>query len=330
MLDHENILEVRTFTSLEEIRSLEAFKGGNPINKNQYERIIGDYWLENKVKCCFEKQNGNLCNQEHNFGFVAELKDGSITIVGNCCAKDKFGADAQIKADRSKYLNEKRRLERLQAVRKLLVEKDTRLNVINEMRGKLQRVIVDLNNIKGKLGEPTQRKLVDMSRTGNGKVSLEIINLRQYTDDDGQIKTEKRVTPTTLGTIKGVSIFNKANFDSVYSAFNAVERTYNQVERIEEDVKSQELDYLTGQLGQFTTGIAQGENLVKAAVEFFKNDLTLLCFLVSDKPERYKAAHIAMEQEGISGGKDKAKQWLSQKEQELRKVLTADKLRILD
>jgi len=44
--------------------------------------------------CCREKPNGQLCGEGHKWGFVAKLKDGSITIIGNYCARDKFGADA--------------------------------------------------------------------------------------------------------------------------------------------------------------------------------------------------------------------------------------------
>jgi len=70
------------------------------------------------------------------------------------------------------------------------------------------------------------------------------------------------------------------------------------------------------------------KGMLKEERFFFGNDFSLLCFLVDDKPERYKAARVFLERSGEVVGKDKAKSWLSEKEQEIKKTLNADKIEI--
>ena len=60
------------------------------------------YWLlqsREKVFCCVEKAKGQLYKHEHGKGWVAKKTDGTLTIMGNDCANDKFGADSKIFQD---------------------------------------------------------------------------------------------------------------------------------------------------------------------------------------------------------------------------------------
>ena len=329
MTEKDALIEVKTYHSVAEISSIEGFRNENPINKENYDRIIGDYWFDDEVKCCFEKTNGNLCNEGHKRGYVARLKDESVTIVGNVCARDKFGADAKIKADRSRYINEKRRLQRLETVKQLLSERNERLVAISEIRNDLRKISSDRDKFLEKVGPIINRKLIDMSRTGNTSVVITAVNLRKYIDEDGDSQVERRTTQATIGHIEGVIIFNKIHFDSIYSVLGVVERIYERVSSISDDVKSSELDHISSQLGKLDLAKTQARNLSNAAHAFFNSDLSLLCFIVGDKSERYKAARVAMEQKDIFGGKERAKQWLNENEQILKNNLNADRLEVL-
>lgn len=328
MNEKDDLIEVKTYHSITDITSIEGFRDERPLNKENYDRIIGDYLLDVEVKCCFEKSNGILCNEGHKFGYIARLKDETVTIVGNMCAKDKFGADAKIKADRSRYVNEKRRLKRLGTVKKMLSDRIERLKVIHEIRGELNKVIANRDTFLRKVGPVVNNRLVDMSRTGNNAVVITAVNLRNYKDEDGITKVERRTTQSTIGRIEGTAIFNPVNFDSVHSALRAVEKTYELVSAIEDDVKSSELDYISNQLGKFELARIEAKNIVDASIAFFKNDFSLLCFIVGDRAERYKAARVAIDQKGIDGGKETAKQWLHEYEQTLKRNLKADRLEV--
>jgi len=62
--------------------------------------------------------------------------------------------------------------------------------------------------------------------------------------------------------------------------------------------------------------------------QFFKNDLQLLCFLVDDKAERYKAARYVLDKSGVSVCREKAKAWLTEQEKKVKAELNAEKIRI--
>lgn len=313
---------------MDEIRLLSRFRENNPVNKDSYERIIGDYWFPDEVKCCREEPNGQLCGEGHKWGFVAKLKDGSITIVGNYCARDKFGADAKIKADRSKYLNEKRRRERFAKLGDLLAEKDARIARLEVLGDKLKEIQERIRGFLESQGERIRRRLHDMARSSNPTVFVHAVTYRDYIDEDGEKRKERRTAPVRLGTLSGLSIIGEHLFQSLYSSMRAIKRSFDAAEAITEDVKNAELDLLINTISDIDRIEIEIGRVEKEERLFFGNDFSLLCFLVDDKPERYKAARVFLERSGEVVGKDKAKSWLSEKEQEIRKTLNADKIEI--
>lgn len=321
-------VEIRTFESFEEIRLLRGFKENNGINKGNYKRLIGDYWFPDEVKCCFLKDNGKLCGEDHKFGFVTELTDGSVTIVGNKCAQDKFGADAKIKADSSKYLKEKRRREKLASIKELLAAKEDRLRELGLFKVRLGKVEERVQAFVRSLGDRTARRLKDMARSANARVVVEAINYKEYIDEEGKKRKERRTSPTTLGALNGLSVLSEHAFGAIYSSIRAIEVAYGKAEAIAESATTSAVESVAAALGDFNRVANEVESLEKDEAIFFANNFSLLCFLVDDKTERYKSSRIALERAGMPGGKDRAKTWLAEQEQEIRKALNADKIGI--
>jgi hypothetical protein len=313
---------------MEEIQNLPGFKSENPINKDNYAAIFGDYWFPDEVKCCREKPNGQLCGEGHKYGFVAKLKDESITIVGNYCAVNKFGADAKIKADRNKYLNEKRRREGFIRLGDLLAEKESRLSNLDALRVKAKQIQGRIKEFSGSLGERSIRLLQDMARSSNSSVLVDAVTYKDYIDEDGETKKERRVAPTKLGDLNGLSVFKEYTFQAIYSEVDGIKAAYVKAETISENIKTFELEALIAAIGNYDH-IAEGvAEIEKDQNAFFNNNFLLLCFLVDDKSERYKAARVALEQSGETGGKEKAKTWLADQERTIREKIRADKIDI--
>ncbi len=185
MLDAADKVVIRTFNEISEIESLPGFSDKNPINKDNYKKIIGDYNFEESLKCCFKKENGNLCLHDHKFGYVVELKDKSVSIIGNCCAKDKFDADAQIRIDRAKYNNRKRYEQVLQNVNNLLCEANSRVIELEGKKSALIGIKQYCDRVGSELGKPNFNRLMDMARTRNSVVLLAMITKKM-----GRIRTE--------------------------------------------------------------------------------------------------------------------------------------------
>lgn len=150
-------IHVHAFDTIEEIKNHPGFRENNGVHKGNYKDLIGHYRFADEVKCCFQKDNGNLCGEDHKFGFVAILSDNSITIVGNNCAQEKFGADAKIKIDSGRYLKEQKRREKLAGLHELLKVKDARLADLQSFRARASVVKDWGETFLSSLGDQTVR-----------------------------------------------------------------------------------------------------------------------------------------------------------------------------
>jgi hypothetical protein len=107
------------FATFEEIADLPVFLRDNPLTQENYKQIVGWYRLLEKRCCCVQRASGALCATPHNHGWVARLRDGSITILGGDCAKEKFGADSTVFRDIGLAQNIKKAKEREERVDRL-------------------------------------------------------------------------------------------------------------------------------------------------------------------------------------------------------------------
>jgi hypothetical protein len=324
----DKLVEVRTFASIDEIRSVKGFKEDNPVSKENYDCIIGDYWFPDEVKCCRDKLNGQLCGEAHKWGFVAKLRDGTITIVGNKCARDKFGADAKIKADRSRYIREKTRREKFIQLGELLAEKEARIGRLVVAEGSLKRIQERVSRFLAPLGERTRRRLQDMARSASPMVFVNAVTYREYVDEEGNKKQERRTAPEKLGSFNGLACVNDGSFPPLYKSLETIREGMDAASAATEDIKTSKLELLVATINDLDRVEGEVARLKREENLFFANDFSLLCFLTDDKPERYKAARAHLEHSGEAVGKDKAKDWLAEREQELKKLLHADKIEI--
>ena len=110
--------------------------------------------------------------------------------------------------------------------------------------------------------------------------------------------------------------------------FRSVRLAYDEAESITEDVKTSQLESLTNSMSELDRVSREVKKIAQEEIAFFSNDLGLLCYLVDDKAERYKTAKVILERNGESVGKDKAKNWVVERDQEMKQALNADKISI--
>ncbi len=92
--------------------------------------------------------------------------------------------------------------------------------------------------------------------------------------------------------------------------------------------KITEIEHVSSAIGDINRIDIELRDLEKAVDQFFKSDLQLLCFLVEDKTERYKAARYVLDKSGVSVGKEKAKVWLTEQERKIKAELNVEKIKI--
>lgn len=323
-----SLIEIRTFDSPEEIRELPNFLEDNPITVASYKRLIGDYNFGEEVSCCFEKDNGNLCREGHKRGWVAELLDGSVTIIGNHCAETRFGADSRLIADGNRYLTEKRRRARLAGILSQIAEKVQRLGRLGRLRADLKSLEERIQTFTGELSPTILRRMTDMARTGQTVVTFTAVKVREYRDEDGKLKHERSPFQQSLGALNALELIRRPSFFTIYDAIKDVERAHEEAEQLGPKPKISEVDTLASRLNDYDRILKDGSRLLDLEQVFFSNNFLLLCFLEADKTERFKAARIAMRRSGVAGGKDEAKAWLADQEKEIKRQLGIDAIEI--
>jgi hypothetical protein len=325
-------IDIRTFGSIEEIRALDNFVENDPLSKANYRRLRGDYHLPEEFGCCVQKDNGKLCGEPHKHGWVAELQDGTATIIGGDCAREKFGADSSLVADSHRYLNEKRRRERLATMIQLQPLKTERIARLGQLRISLMEVNKRIKNVTDALGPLVQRQLRDMVKTRRSEVMIDATRRRQYVDDDGKNREEKSTFTHVVGSLSGVDLTVSGAYSAIYDAINDIVRAYRRAEELEQDPdvvrKSKEVESVAGRLQQFDRVMQDGERLVDLERVFLANDFRLLCFLSRDDAERIMAAEVAMRLTDKGRRKDDPRGWLSAYENAIKHELQVDSISV--
>lgn len=327
---HETLdrtVEIRTFNTIAEIEALPGFKKENPVSPKNYKHLLGDYFLSDEVKCCLLKENDKLCNEGHKWGFIAALVDGSITLVGNDCAQNKFSGET-LSADRKKYINEKRHQEGLDRLKGLIAQKDSALNEVSQVKSDLASVQERVHAMRAKLGVQTMRHLESIARTGAYALSVTGVTEKEYIDKKGKKQIERRATRMTLGTIANTSFLLDERYREVLHNLSDVKKAYDEAEKIEQNVSTIKLNALTAKMDIIEKARKNAFQLIEQEQKFSSSDLSLLCYITPDKAERYKSAKFALEQTNQVSGKEKAKEWLTERDRFFRAQLNVTKIEI--
>jgi hypothetical protein len=322
-------IEVRTFESMDEVRQcVPNFVEDNPLSKENYKRLLGDYNFAEEVSCCLLKENGKLCREGHKKGWVAELGDGSATIIGNQCAKKKFGAESKFIKDRSRYLNEQRLKRQLSALQCQMDERTTRLERLDDLRIKLQNLERRVSAVTSQLGSLTLWSLQRMHRSGRSEVNIRAVRFRESKAEDGRTTRERSAFSHSLGSLRGLDLVQSESFSTLYRGIKAIDWTYREADKLPTKPKAKEVESLASRLNEYDRIVLDGNRLLALESDFFHNPFLLLCFLSTEKGERSKAAKIAMHQAGLSGSKADAKSWFAEQETALKEQLGVDAIEL--
>lgn len=321
-------IEIRTFSSPEEISEHPNFVPDSPINEKNYKKIIGDYHFGEDVLCCFERRCGSLCRQKHKRGWVAERDDGIVTIIGNNCAHIRFGANSRLIADQTLYNNTKRRNERLGKIVQQNEQKIERLARLGDLKAQLRMLEGKILSTLNEFGEQIARRLRDKARTGDFNVSITAVKHRDYLDEEGRQKTERSTFRHSLGSLKALVLVQSSSYHSIYRTITEIEVAHYDAEELTARSKAATIEGVARRLNIYEGTLKAGQQLLDLETVFLSNNYFLFCFIVSDRAIRYKTALLAMRQAGISGGKDKAKEWLAEKEKMIKQNLGVDAIEI--
>jgi hypothetical protein len=319
--------ELVGFASFEEISDLPGFMPENPLTQENYKQIVGWYCLPEKRCCCVQRASGTLCATLHNHGWVARLQNGSITILGSDCAKEKFGADSTVFRDIGLAQNIKKARDREKRVAQLVAEGARYEAHLQEWITRLKSSYRGVDDFLRSIGEQFRSRIERMAKTGRADVVVEGEIVRHY-EERGRTKQEVRVVKHRLGSIAGLSAVSRPQFVALIAEMEQIKSAFFEL-RGGAQMGRKEKSELSACLEQCEPVLTRGRLLNEETTRFLSNSALLYCFLTDDRSERARLARLAMREAGVDGNKDQAKSWLANQENQIRIEMRADRIRLI-
>lgn len=326
MAERDGVITVRTFQSEEEIRELEGFVENNIVAKEAYARLLGDYRLPERLRCCL-KRLGRRCSVGHNYGFVVQLTDDSVSIVGNKCANDTFGAQSTLAKDMKLYAKEKARQDALKRLAEILATRESSEAKVADMYQQLINLTERARTQLSEFGDYTANRIRAMSRTETNRVTVRGVQLRPYMED-GERKVERSVIDITVGVLPGLSSFRGDLARSVQDSLREVVAAYREADVLDDSATTATLQRINSTISGVVGVLDSGQRLLDAEITFKKADWSCLPFLAQQMGDRLRLARQALAQAGQSSSKDRAKEWLSELESKIKAQHNVQKLEL--
>ena len=315
------------YQSFEEIKDDPRFKPDNLVDLANYKELDGWYGFpEGKdIKCCVKKPNGNPCDRLHRNGWVPILADGSTTVIGGDCAREKFGAESIVHRHivaAEKAIKKERDLARW---RELVGDRHTKLATLETARDRAAQVDKRLSEFQQALGNRGWWFLSNMSRTGNAVVQVWGIVDPKRNENDEIIRDGRRIS-ITLGRIAQISVCQNHVVRTLFDDLKKVTQAYQVTEEAVAQMGNKELEALLGTLEEYSRSVDAVKQFEAAMKKFLANDFTMLAFLTHDKSERVRIARFGMEHAGEPTGRDPAKTHIQNWENRLKAEYNVERI----
>lgn len=311
---------IKRYHSIQEIEAEPNYQPRNPVCLDNYRLIIGWYKFPEgqEALCCAQKPNGNLCNTKHLHGFVAEVTDGSLTIIGGDCGTDKFDADSAIGRDISyarRAIDEQDKLARLA---ELLAKRDEALRELLAIKTQLMSLRKAVAMHKERIGRVAWNALMNMTRTGN--TTIRVLGFTpDVRNDDGDVVQDRRSLVIQLASFSGTGVCNEAKITATLDRIRQIEGAYKRAaEGALLTLKPKDVLALNAALADQPREMAVARELIAQMSLFEANDFTALAFTVTDAGERIRLMQYGLERRNGSGSRNAAKKLLQEWESALK------------
>jgi hypothetical protein len=322
----KSAIELLSFDSFDQIVALPGYRPDNPLCQENYRKILGWYRFPEKRMCCVQRPGGTLCGTPHNHGWVAELKDGSVTILGADCANDKFGADSAVFKDIGLARNAKKERERQQRIDQLLAQGAEYERRLKDAIARIKAARRNIDELLDGIGASFRSRIERIAKSGNASVVVEGVKTRHH-EEKGKSKQETSVIKHVVGSLDGLAAIDRQQFVSLTVEMEHMRIAFSDARTMGASGRTLRAE-VARRIEQCDPVLRRAEQLETLVERFLGNAAWPYCFLIDDRSERSKVAKLAMNRSGVEGSRDHAKAWLAQREAELCKQLGVERIRI--
>ena len=241
-------------------------------------------------------ENGNRCGREHYKGYLVLLKDGTYSLMGGDCGRNKFDADSKISKNIISFENERKRQEKLGRLYDFINNKEKYEKIINE----LKKIVGEITAFY----QEAQMLGFNLNILNNRyKSSDRAVLIKTYKYDE---KGNSRYRATErIGYLQELNLFDAKDIRSygldVHRLIIGLKKACELDDQIKQKPKARidkQVNDLVRDLSHFES--LQDELLIrKSSIERFKNsDLSLLCYLTNSHHIREDAAKYFLRSKG--------------------------------
>lgn len=205
MAPSHGIIEIRSLTDL---LSLYEISADITLTKEQYGHPLRPYRLMKPEASCQYQKKGTRCSTMHQHGFVVALKDGSMTVIGHCCALNHLGLDdADVRRAFTQLDAAEKRKIRRHKVETLLVQRGAFAERIKKANIRHRKLLGRISQVLGTLPNPVGDSLQTRWKSGNLEVLWSYQIIKKGIDEAGKRYEERHWYPHSFGKLKGMGLW---------------------------------------------------------------------------------------------------------------------------
>lgn len=284
---------------LEDLKKLEKLNLDILVTPENFSRIIYAYCIEGKLVACSLLRVKKKCNTKHNNGYIAELSDGQLGVIGGDCAEQHFSADSNIIQAINRFEDKLKIDQKLEIIYKYIENYESLKYSLETAKNSIKKSFSDLENIYYFLGKDNCRLLQHRAKSAKSLVNVKAYKLNE--------KDEYIYQAThSIGSIPGLKLFNMTSDEKSYLAnFNMLRDSLNAAKNLEAKLYDKTLkttnikldtyvSELSKKLQSIDRFIIEVKELAAEVHNFLHSDLDPICYVSHRREDQEKAATLIL------------------------------------
>ena len=284
---------------LEDLKKLEKLNLDILVTPENFSRIIYAYCIEGKLVSCSLLRVKKKCNTKHNNGYIAELSDGQLGVIGGDCAEQHFSADSNIIQAINRFEDKLKIDQKLEIIYKYIENYESLKDSLEIAKDSISKSFSDLENIYYCLGKDNCRLLQHRAKSDKP-----VVNVKSYKLNE---KDEYIYQAThSIGSIPCLKLFNMTSDEKSYlKNFNMLRDSLNAAKNLEAKLYDKilkttntKLDTYVSELSKKLQGIdrfiIEVKELAAEVHKFLNSDLDPICYVSHRLEDQEKAATLSL------------------------------------
>lgn len=291
----------------QELLSLSGYKENLTITPLNFSKVFAEYEIRDaELKCCLTDENGK-CGQGHFHGYVIELNDGSLSIMGKDCAQNKFQAHENVMSSISLFKKTKEAHSKLGRVQDYLDKKDEYIQIINSLNELVKSVLNGYAKLNSELGDEVIKELNRRYKVQKPNIMVKTYKVELQEDEEERLSYQ---ATHKIGQIPHLSLFDGRDLEILERKVKWLNEALRDAIKLSEQIFSgydfspADLRSKTGKILAQLDSLNKFEKDLKQTLQgikdFLSTDPIILCYLTDGHRMQSHMAEYAMRFREIS------------------------------